>query len=99
LRDLTIHITKNNFRRSLEKLAALAKGDHAASRATRELYIRSLSPTYDPEYHGPSYMYVDGRWVVEKEPEVSPEIILAEGEVKANLFKAISSLKAIQLVS
>ncbi|KAF8907599.1 hypothetical protein CPB84DRAFT_1768316, partial [Gymnopilus junonius] len=98
LHSLTINITKNDIEGGLSKLAALANSNHAAARATRELCIRSLSPAYDPSSGGLTYKYSGGRWVVQKEPEDPPEVVLAAKEVKANLFKAITSLKSVESV-
>ncbi|KAF8953674.1 hypothetical protein BDZ97DRAFT_1679083, partial [Flammula alnicola] len=97
-RVLSINVTRNTLEDDVSKLRTLATTNYPASYGTRILYIRSLSPSYDPSYRGPVWKHVEGEWIAEAQAEDPPEVARAEEEVKRYLFNAISSLKGVQTV-
>ncbi|KJA16624.1 hypothetical protein HYPSUDRAFT_47244 [Hypholoma sublateritium FD-334 SS-4] len=97
-RVLSIKVTKDSLQRDVTKLRELAMVSCPASSGTQTLRIGSLTPSYDPNYKGPTWKYVDGEWVAEADEEDSPEVLSAVGEMKKYLFDAIFSLKALRKV-
>lgn len=91
LKTVSIDINRNNFEKCLSKLAVLSTANHAACTSTKELFIGSLSPVYDPNYR-PSL------FGGEDEPGATPEIAIAEREMEKFLYDAVASFKSVQRV-
>lgn len=63
------------------------------SQWTKELIIRSLSPTLDPSYPGSLRIYRKG-----EEPEIPAEALQAEEGMKEYLFAALISTRSVKKI-
>ncbi|KDR71519.1 hypothetical protein GALMADRAFT_143781 [Galerina marginata CBS 339.88] len=96
--SIFFNINATNISSTLPSLRCMGTGGlPATSRATTDLDIRCLAPTYDSR-HGPEGSYVDGKWVKKPRPPNPPEVIFVEAEMRTYLLLALMSLKNVHSI-
>ncbi|KDR71515.1 hypothetical protein GALMADRAFT_143777 [Galerina marginata CBS 339.88] len=96
LHTLSFDINQNMIDVPISKIQSLASHPSAgASRATRHVVLRSLSPKHNTSTLR-AFTSVDDTLVPVPEPPLPPEVALAEDDMNKYLFNALVSLKTVE---